>query len=253
MTGFCVRGNDRAAQSDVGGGDIEFGGTASECGFHYTIDAAADDAFERAGHADVALEGGAIGEDALVGGGDVSMGAKDCGGPAVEVAAHKLHFAGGFGVEIDESNADVVRHGRKYAVGGLPRVVDGLHEQLPEQAGDSNRNAVASFYDTPIAADRFGREVRGFDDVWFGFEDRINLFTAIDVVAQCNGVETGANQFAVDGGSEAGAAGGVFSIGYDKVEIIFGDKTFHGATDDVAAGFTYDVTDEEEAHGWVAG
>ena len=132
--GGWVDVDDRAAEADVAGGDVELGGAAGERGFHHAVDAAADDAFERAGHADVALEGGAAGEDALVGGGDVRVRAENGGDAAVEVAAHELHFAGGFGVEIDEADADVGGHCGQHAVGGVPGAVDRLHEQLAEQA-----------------------------------------------------------------------------------------------------------------------
>ena len=151
----------------------------------HAVDAAADDAFERAGHADVALEGGAAGEDAFVGGGDVRVRAEHGRDAAIEVAAHELHFAGGFGVKIDEADANVGGHCGKHAVGGVPGAVDRLHEQSAEQAGDRRRDTpLRAVDDGPIAADRFGRQVGRLDDVRFVFEHRVNFFAAIDMVAE---------------------------------------------------------------------
>jgi len=52
----------------------------------------ADDGVVRAGHADVGLVGGALGEDALVGCGDVGVGAEDGGDASVEIPAEGYFF-----------------------------------------------------------------------------------------------------------------------------------------------------------------
>jgi len=45
-----------------------------------------------------------VGEDALVGGGNVGVGADDGGDAAVEVPAEGYFFAGGFAVEVEEDD-----------------------------------------------------------------------------------------------------------------------------------------------------
>jgi hypothetical protein len=61
----------------------------------------ADDGVVRAGHAYVGLVGGAVGEDALVGGGDVGVGAEDGRDAAVEIPAEGDIFRCGFGVDVE--------------------------------------------------------------------------------------------------------------------------------------------------------
>ena len=110
---------------------------------------------------------------------------------AVEVAAHQLHFAGGLGVEIDEPHAHVAGISAEHAVGGVPRAVDRLHEQLAQEAEDADRFAVAGRDDRPIAADRLRRQIGRFDDVRLALEDRVNLAAAVDVVAERDAVDAG--------------------------------------------------------------
>ena len=67
----------------------------------------------------------------------------------------------------------------------------GFMNKPAKQTGDRNRHAVAGLHDDPIAADRFGRQVRRLDDVRLVFENRVDLFAAIDVVAERDGVDAG--------------------------------------------------------------
>ena len=202
-------------------------GMPGERGFQHAVDAAADDALERAGHADVALKRGAAGEDALVGRRHVRVRAEHRRDAAVEIAAHELHFAGGFGVEIDEPDAHVAGHLAEHAVGGMPGAVDRLHEQLAEQARDADAFAVAGRDDRPIAADRFGRQVGRLDDVRLAFEDGVDLAAAIDVIAERDGVDPGADQLAVDRRREPRAAGGVLGVG-DRPGRVVSSRTRPG-------------------------
>src|SRR4030067_1710732 len=58
----------------------------------------ADDGVEGADHADIADEGGALGEDVSVGGGDVGVRADDGADAAVQVPSHRHFLAGGLWV-----------------------------------------------------------------------------------------------------------------------------------------------------------
>ena len=64
----------------------------------------ADDGVVRAGHAYVGLVGGAVGEDALVGGGDVGVRADDGGEASVEIPTEGYFFAAGFAMEVEEDD-----------------------------------------------------------------------------------------------------------------------------------------------------
>src|SRR5262249_11260308 len=108
--------------------------------------------------------------DTLIGGWDVGVRAEDGGDAAIEGAAPELHFARGFGMEIEDADAYVAGDGSQDAVGGLPWAVDPLHEKLGEETGELHARAVPRGHNSPIAAYRFGRKVRGFDNVCFALQ-----------------------------------------------------------------------------------
>lgn len=247
--GFGVGGNNGTAQADVGGRHVELGGQAGKCGFHDAIDSASNDALVRPGHADIALEGRATSQDALVGRGDVSVRAEDGGNAAIEVAAHDLHFAGRFGVEVDEPNAHFAGDCREDAVGRLPGDIDRPHEELAEKTGNGHWHAVRRRYDGPIAADRFWWQVCRLHDVRFGFQHGIDFLATIDMVAERDGIDARTYELAVDRGCKPRTAGGVFGVGHDEVELLVDFQTWYGCRDDVASGFANDVADEENSHG----
>jgi len=105
--GLGIDLDDRAVEANVVVGHFVLGGAEGAGRLHDPFDPPAEDAFVRAGHADVALEGGSAGQDLLVGRWDVRMGAEDGAGAAVEIPAQKLLVAGGLGVVIALYDADV--------------------------------------------------------------------------------------------------------------------------------------------------
>ena len=166
------------------------------------IDPPPDDAFVRAGHAHVALEGRAAGEDLLVGGGHVGVGAQHGRNPAVQVPAHQLHVAGGLGVEIQEDDLHVGGHFPEHAVGRLERGVDRGHEDAPQQAQNAHPDVVVRLEH----GERKPRSVVGvvgrFDDPGLGLQNRVDFSAPVDVVAHRNAVDPGGDQLAVDGRRE---------------------------------------------------
>jgi hypothetical protein len=73
-------------------GGFELAGHAGEEAGEDELFFYADDGVVGAGHADVGLVGGSVGKDALVGGGDVGVGAEESGNAAVEIPAEGYFF-----------------------------------------------------------------------------------------------------------------------------------------------------------------
>ena len=93
----------------------------------------------RAGHADVADEGGAAGQDPRVGGRDVGVGAEHGGHAAVEVPAHRDLLARHLGVEVDDHDlgAAPLELG-ELGVGGGERGASDGQLQLAAQVEDAD-------------------------------------------------------------------------------------------------------------------
>ena len=170
--GGFVDVDDRAAEADIAGGHVEGGGDEGHGRFQDAIDLAAEDAVVGAGHADVALEGGAAGEDALVGGGNMSMGAEDRTNAAVEIAAHQLFIAGGFGVEIDKRmifvSEGIAARIRSAALKGQST---GCMKTRPSRLNTATGNAIAGVGDGESCAGGFFRVIGRLDDIRFVSQD----------------------------------------------------------------------------------
>ena len=74
------------------------------------------------GHTHVGDVSRAVRQDALVGRGHVRVGAHHGGDAAVEIPAHGLLFAGGFGVNVDDDHFDVAGKLGEFAIGGAEGV-----------------------------------------------------------------------------------------------------------------------------------
>ena len=68
------------------------------------------------------------------------------------------------------------------------------------------------------------------------------------VIAERDGVGAGIDQFVVDRLGDAEAAGGVFAVDDDEIELPFGDQARQSLDDDGAPGAADYVADEENAH-----
>src|SRR5437762_2009725 len=88
------------AQSHVVGCNLELRGLKRDRRFEYAVNAAAQDASVRAGHADVALKGSAARKNLLVCGRHMRMRAEHRRHAAVEIATHELFVARRFGMKI---------------------------------------------------------------------------------------------------------------------------------------------------------
>ena len=219
-----------------------------------------DDRVIGARHAYVGLVGGAVGEDALVGSGDVGVGADHGGKAAVEIPAESYFFAGGFAVEIEEDDFGFGLAGDlgEEFVGFAERVVAGGHEDAALEIHHSVGLARGEFALIEAEAGGADRVVGGAQDtaatsVGVGgyshvFED---LFFVPDVIASGDDVRTEVEEFFGDGGREAEAAGGVFSVDDEEIDGVGFKDVREVFADDVTAGGTENIADKKDIH-WMS-
>lgn len=99
-----VAGDEGGAHLGITLGGLEFTWHSGEEAGKDKLFFDADDGVVGAGHADVGLVGGAVGQDAFVGGRDVGVGAEQGGDAAVEIPAQGNFFAGGFAVKVEQDD-----------------------------------------------------------------------------------------------------------------------------------------------------
>jgi hypothetical protein len=255
--GGSVTEDEGGAHFGVSFCGFEFAGHAGEEAVEDEFGFDADDGVVWAGHADVGLVGGAVGKDALVGGGDVGMGSDDGGDASVEVPAEGYFFAGGFAVEVEEDDFGsgfALDLGEEF-VGFAEGVVAGGHEDAALEVHDgvglaggegslveaeawSADGVVGGAEDAAAAGVRVGGDGHVFED----------LFFVPDVVAGGDDVGAEIEELFGDGGGEAEASGSVFAVDDEEINVVGFKYVREMFADDVAAGGAKDVADEEDIH-----
>ena len=236
---------------------FEFAGHSGEEAGEDELFFYADDGVVGAGHAYVGLVGGAVGEDALVGGGDVGVGAEDGGDAAVEIPAEGDFFAGGFAVEVEEDDFGAGFAGDlgEEFVGFAEGVVAGGHEDAALEVHDGVGLAGGEFALVEAEAGGADGVVGGAEDaaaagVGVGGDGHVfeDLFFVPDVIAGGDDVGAEVEELFGDGGGEAEAAGGVFAVDDKEIDGVGFKDVREVFADDVAAGGAKDIADKEDIH-----
>jgi hypothetical protein len=245
--------DEGGAHLGVALGGFELAGHAGEKAGQDQLFFYADDGVVGAGHAYVCLVGGAVGEDTLVGSGDVGVGAEESGDAAVEVPAESYFFAGGFAVEIEED--DLCGDLSEELVGLAEGVVAGGHEDAALEVHDRVGLAVGKFA-------LVDAEAGGADGIVGGAEDTAaadvgvfgdgyvleDLALVPDVIAGGDDVSTEIEELFCDGRGDAKAASGVFSVDDEEVDGVGFKDVREVFADDVAAGGAKDIADKKDVH-----
>src|ERR1700744_3590925 len=137
-SGGSVAGDQSGTHLWISFCGFELAGHSSEEACEDQLFFYADDGVVRTGHAYVGLVGGAVGEDALVGGGDVGVGAEECGDTTVQIPAESDFFTRGFAVKIEENDFGfgfAVNLGEEL-VGFAKGVIAGGHEDASLKVHD---------------------------------------------------------------------------------------------------------------------
>ncbi len=202
----------------------------------------------RAGHADVREVGRAARQDALVGGLHVRVRADHRGDASVEKPAHRELLGRGFGVKVHEHDRRAGRaNARELLVDGDERVVERRHEDAAHHVDDADRDAVA-FPDVRAGTGRAGRIVRRSDEPRLAVDEVHHLALVPDVIARRHHVDAGAEQFVADLARNTGAAGGVFAVGQDQVDVVGAHESGQAALHQLPARPGHDVADEQQLH-----
>ena len=255
MAGDFVDGGEDAAHAGVGGGDFEVDGKGGGHDLEDFVFASSEDGVVGSAHAQVGDEGGAVaggvvgGDDFLIGGGGVGVGADADGDAAGDVPAHGDFFAGDFGVEFEDFDFDFGGDLGEERVDGAEGVVHlRVHVEAAHDAQDGDLDAGLGGEDGEAFAGGGGGVVDRADKLR-GFEDGEDFAFSEGVVAEGAAVDAGLEDFFEDGGREAGATGGVFGVGDDEVDGVVFDGDGEEFLDGEAAGFADDVSEAEDLDG----
>lgn len=90
----------------------------------------ADDGVEVAGHADIGHEGGAAGQDPVIGAGRMGMRTDDEAGSSVAEVSRRMLFSGGFAMEVHDDRTHCPAERMRVELGAdtAERILNRLHE-----------------------------------------------------------------------------------------------------------------------------
>lgn len=187
----------------------------------------------------------------------MGVGSQYGGDAAVEIPAESGLFAGGFGVEVEEDDLGVgvaLDQGEEF-VGFAEGIVAGGHEDATLEVDDGVGGAVGELAFVGTEAGCAVGVVAGAEDaaatlVRAGRDGHVleDLFLVPDVVAGGDDLGTEVEDFFGDGGRDAEAAGGVLAVDDEEIDGVGFHNVGEMFADDVAAGRTEDVADEENVH-----
>jgi hypothetical protein len=186
--------------------------------------AAAEYRIVGAGHADIGDISSALGQNPLIGGHDMGMRSETEARPAVEMVAHGDFLAGCLGVKIDDYDLGILFDLRQDSVGRLVGTVTGLHKKPPYQSDDCDGRAFWSLVEGNTFAGRLFGEIGRADYIVRIFQRRHDFSFAVGMVPQGNQVYAVPQQFIVDLPRQAGAAGGIFRVGYNAINAMLFDN-----------------------------
>src|SRR5256712_3929341 len=217
-------------------GYVEAGGHAVEKFADDALAVHAEDAAVRAGHADIGDVGGALGQDAFVGGGDVRVRANDGGDAPVEVIAHRYLFAGRLGVHVHQDERDIRRQFAELAIRFAERVIDGAQKHAALQIEHGVFHAVFRGAGEDAAAGIALGKIRRAQQARL-LRNVVQDFAAVPtVVSAGEDIDSGAKELFGETRRDAEARGGVFAVGDDKIGLALRDNVGEAVANDLTPG-----------------
>ncbi len=218
----------------------------------------ADDAVVGAAHAHIGLEGGAVGKNPLVRGGNVRVRAENCRHAAVEVPAHGDFLAGRFCVEVDDDHSGA--NGGKQSIGCAKGIVDRRHEdaalQLQHGEVDARRRFAFVVAVTRQAGWKVGRPQhapRLHLRVWSsGVQIFVELSLIPDMIAGGQYVGAPLENLFGDLRRDAETARGILDIDDREIDVVRRAYVADVLAHDFASRAAEDVADEQDIQ-WCPG
>jgi hypothetical protein len=242
MTGFFVHGDEGALQENAAGGNVEALGLVGDEAFDDGVDVTAQNAFVGPCETSVAQIGSAAREDLFVGGLHVSVRADNSADLAIDHSSEGDFFGGGFGVHVHEDDGRGFAQAIDFALDDPKGILDGWHEGAALNIDNRDAETILALEKGAALAGGVGGIIDRTQETGFVLHELVNFLLIPDMVAAGDDVGAGGEDFGGGVLRDAGAARGIFAIGYAEINAMFGaqprKKFAHGAT----ARFSNDVS-----------
>ena len=246
-TAFGIDCRQDAAQPGVAHRDVEGTWYRGDQVTDNAILTASEDGVVRPRHSDIGDIGSALGEDLLIGGGDMGVCAEDQTHTAIQVPAHGDFFAGRFGVHVHDDDFDVVGNAAQDVVNRSIRTVRRrFHIESAQEGDDGDFGADLGFVNGERFAGRGRWKVGWPNDVVRCFENRDEVLFAVHVVAEGHEIHAVPLELLVELGRQAGPSGSVLDVADDAVDLVVLDQLGQVLGDYLPTGAAHNVPDAQD-------
>lgn len=212
------------------------------------INFASQNTFVRSGESGIGKVPGAVGKNLFVSRLDVGVRADDGTDPAIQHPAESDFFRGRFRVHVDEDHPAFPSQPRHFEVGAEKWVVEGRHECSALEIQNRKWSEAGEGDDGAAAAGGAMRIICRAKETGFIFEKGEDLFLIPEMIPAGDDIDARVEKLRGGAGSDARAAGGIFAIGDDAMNLVFGPEPGNQLFDRAPPGFTDHIAYEEQIH-----
>lgn len=229
-------------------GDAKAPGLVGEEALDDGVHFASQDAFLSAGKSGVAKKASAAGKDLLIGSLNVSVCADQSGNASVQESRHGNFLRGGFGVHVDEDDGSFSSEGGKDGVDGVKGIVQWGHERAALEVHNRHQGA-AGMPPYRCSSAGSGRWIVERTEKSGLFLQQLRHRSLIPkVVSRSDDVHLRLINLLGCFRRNAGASGGVFSIGDDHVDVALPAKERNEFPNGPPSRRADDVADKKNSH-----
>ncbi len=169
---------------------------------------------------------------------------------AIEEVPHRLLFAGGFRVHVDD---DCIHHMAERTIGNRPLhggegIIQRVHVDPAHDVDDRHLRAVAGRVDVDAASRRSGREIDRTQQARLPVDIDEGFALVPDVVAGGHHIGARIHHILKDLLGDAEAGGRILAIHHDEIEAVFLDQARQSLNGSGAAGPADQITQKQKLH-----
>ncbi len=211
--------DERALKENAPRGDAEFLRRVLAETLDDWFDLTAQNAVVGAGEPGICQVGGAAGENLFVRCLHMSMSADDGADLAVQHSGDGDFFGRCLGMHVNKNDFGEIAEAGNFGFCGEERIFQRRHEGPSLKVKDGDRRLAFRAPDETALADCAGWIIERTQEARLGLEQHGDFFLIPKVVASGDDIDARVEKFVGSIDSDAGAAGGVFSVGDDDIDI----------------------------------
>ena len=151
-------------------------------------------------------------------------------------------------MHIDKHNICLLTQAGNFRLGGHKRIVQFRHENAPLKIEHRDRRQSSRSKHVAAAANRCLRIIQRSQKTGFFAQQSRHLFLVPEMIAACDHIHSGRENFVGRLGGDARSPGRIFAIGNDEVDPVADAQFRQQRLNGLPPRFAYDIADEQNLH-----